>query len=450
MSLHDYVSAASQPRPLASALLRLAGPVALARLGIMGMGIVDTIMVGQIAPHDLPFLALGWAPTAVVLVTGIGLLTGVQVLAARAVGEDKPHAAGAVWRKGMALALTSGFVAAVLLWAISDLAFSTFGVSASLAEGSARVTRVLALGMPFLFAHVACSYFLEAIQRPLPGTIVIWVANVLNLALNLALVPQLGAEGSAWSTVIGRGFMLAALVAWIWLSRDARAHGATTRSEQPVRFHALLAVGVASAVSQAAEAGAFSIMSIIAGRIGADAVAAYQILLNTLSVVFMISLGFASASAVLVSEAIGRRDVRQAARAGWMALGLNTAGMVMAGALVLLLGHFIARAFTSDMSLVALLIGIMPICALIFPPDGGQVVMAQGLRGRGDNWFPSACHIVSYVFVMPPLGFYLGEHLGWGVRGLMVAILIASIVSVGLLCARFWALSRRSAAPAAA
>ena len=72
---------------LVPALLRLAGPVALARLGIMGMGIVDTIMVGQLAPHQLADLALGWAPTGVVLVTGLGLLTGVQVLGARALGE---------------------------------------------------------------------------------------------------------------------------------------------------------------------------------------------------------------------------------------------------------------------------------------------------------------------------------------------------------------------------
>jgi MATE family multidrug resistance protein len=69
------------PRSYVRDLLRLAGPVALARLGIIGMAISDVVVVGQLAPHELPEQALGWAPTAVFLVAAIGLLQGVQVLA---------------------------------------------------------------------------------------------------------------------------------------------------------------------------------------------------------------------------------------------------------------------------------------------------------------------------------------------------------------------------------
>src|SRR5262245_2748268 len=76
-------------------LLRIAGPVALARFGIMSMGVADTIIVGQLAAKELPYLALGWAPTGVLIVAGIGLLVGVQVLAARAIGEGNPAHAGA-------------------------------------------------------------------------------------------------------------------------------------------------------------------------------------------------------------------------------------------------------------------------------------------------------------------------------------------------------------------
>jgi hypothetical protein len=61
---------------LLHAFSRLAAPVEMARLGIMGMGITDTVIVGQIAPADLPALAFGWAPTGVLLVGGIGLLLG--------------------------------------------------------------------------------------------------------------------------------------------------------------------------------------------------------------------------------------------------------------------------------------------------------------------------------------------------------------------------------------
>jgi MATE family multidrug resistance protein len=85
---------------------------------------------------------------------------------------------------------------------------------------------------------------------------------------------------------------------------------------------------------------------------------------------------------------------------------------------------------------------MMPLAALVLVPDGGQVVVAQALRARGDNWLPTASHVLAYVLVMPPLAWWLGEHLGRGVGGLMQAIVIASFLSVGVLMLRLGRLTR--------
>jgi MATE family multidrug resistance protein len=42
-----------------AALLRLAGPLVLIQVGTMLMGVVDTIMVGQVSPAALAAVALG-------------------------------------------------------------------------------------------------------------------------------------------------------------------------------------------------------------------------------------------------------------------------------------------------------------------------------------------------------------------------------------------------------
>ena len=98
----------AEPQFFARRLLRLAWPVTLARLGVMAMGLCDMIVVGQLAAHELPHQALAWAPTGVLLVSGIGMLLGVQVLAARAIGAGEPRAAGAAWRAGMVISLVTG------------------------------------------------------------------------------------------------------------------------------------------------------------------------------------------------------------------------------------------------------------------------------------------------------------------------------------------------------
>jgi MATE family multidrug resistance protein len=427
----------TESRAYASRLLRLAWPVALARLGIMGMGLVDVIVVGQFAPKELPHQALGLAPIGVLLVTGIGALTGVQVLAARAIGAGTPERAGGAWRRGMVVSAVGGAVAIALVWLLGARIFEAFGIASRLAVPSAAVARILALSIPLHLFYVTTALFLESIQRPMASTIVMWAANAVNLALNLALVPRFGAQGSAVATVGARLCLSAALVIWVLRLEDGARFGVRVRSVAP-SYRALLGVGLAAAVSHAAEAGAFSGMTIIAGRIGPSAVSAYQILLNLLAAVFMVALGLASATAVLTSEAVGRKAPGDASLASITGLVLEAALLAVAAALALAFARLIGRAFTADHALAEVVAGLVWVAALVMVPDGGQVVAASALRARGDNWFPTASHLVAYALVMPALALWFGERRGQGVTGLMIAILCASLLSWTVLCSRLW------------
>ncbi len=423
-------------------LLGLAWPVALARLGIMGMGVVDVMVVGQLVPEQLPYQALGWAPIGVLMVTGIGLLTGVQVLAARAVGEGAPERAGGAWRRGLAVSAVAGALAVALVWLLGEGVFTAFGIAPELAGPASHVANVLVLSVPLHFFYVTTAFFLESIQRPLVSTVVMWTANAANLVLNLALVPRFGAVGSAWSTVGARLCMALGVVAWVWFLHD-RERFAVRRPAAGPSFKALLSVGAAAALSHAAESGAFSGMTLLAGRIGADAVSGYQILLNLLAIVFMISLGVSSATAVLTSQATGRGSARDADRVSFAGLALNTSFMLVAGALMFVFSRFIGRAYTANVSLAALVSSVIWLAAIVMPPDGGQVVAASALRARGDNWFPTASHLFAYAVVMPALAFWLVEIRKLGVAGLMLAIFWASVLSCAVLCWRLYHLRTR-------
>jgi MATE family multidrug resistance protein len=425
---------------LLRSLLRLTWPVAVARLGIMGMSVVDVMVVGQFAPAQLPYQALGWAPIGVLTVSGIGLLTGVQVLGAKALGAGNWHEAGGAWRRGLVVATLAGAGAAALVWLLGARAFTAFGIAPELALPSARVARILAFSVPLHFLYVATAFFLESIQRPLFSMLAMWSANVLNLLLNLWLVPRWGAEGSAWCTVAARGCLAGSLLLWVWFLNGAERFGVRKPASAP-SYGQLLRVGSAAAVSHAAEGGAFSGMTVLAGRQGAHAVAAYQILLNLLAIVFMVSLGVSSATAVLTSEAVGRKAPRDAARASFTGLLLNSALMALAGGFVLTCRYPIGRAYTANLELAAFISGLLWLAAAIMLPDGGQVVAASALRARGDNWFPTASHLVAYALVMPGLAVWLAELRGYGVMGLLLAVLGSSALSCGVLCLRLWRLS---------
>ncbi len=465
-------------RSFVAPLLRIAGPVALARLGIIGMALVDVIVVGQLAPDELPHQALGWAPTAVFLVAAIGLLQGVQVLAARSIGEGNKQGAGVVLRRGLILAVIAGVLSAALMWLGGERLFTFFGIEEDLAGPSTPVMFILAYSIPLHLLYIAGTYFLEAIKKPGISTVVMWLANAVNLALNLLWVPDLdaantvawagplydllretpvlsalhdlapahGAEGSAWATVGARVFLAAVVLLCIYFLRDGVTFGVRkSKGAQGHGYGALLSVGAAAAVSQAVEAGAFSAMTVIAGRISAEVVAAYQILLNLMAFVFMIALGLAAATAVLVSESIGRKAPQAAGRAGWTGIWLNAIGMVIAAIVIYVFALQIGRAYTADAELAALIASLMWVCALVLLPDGTQVVAASALRARSDNWFPTFSHVLAYAAVMPVLGYWWAEHERMGVKGLLLAIFASSVLSAAVLLLRWWALANRAA-----
>src|SRR3989442_3293217 len=88
-------------------LVRLAAPVAVGRLGIVGMGLVDVVVIGQLAPTELAHQALGWTINGPALLGGIGLLFGVQLLTARLVGAGRAGETGAIWRRGLTVAVAA-------------------------------------------------------------------------------------------------------------------------------------------------------------------------------------------------------------------------------------------------------------------------------------------------------------------------------------------------------
>lgn len=433
-----------------AALTRLAGPVIVARLGVMAMGLTDAVVVGRFSARELGYHALGWAPTSVVVTAVIGLLVGVQVMTARALGRGDLPETGAVLRRGLAYALVIGVLSAAVLAVIGPIFLRHIGLEADLARGAARVLVVFCLSLPAYALSAAGSMWLEGLGRPGPAAALMWVANVVNLGLVLVLVPggfgvpPLGAVGGAWGTFGARGFLALATLGYIWRMGGAREHGVFDRAprDRPAEVEQRR-IGFGAGASNVFEVSAFAGMNIIAGWIGGLAVAAYAIVLNVAAIVFMIPLGLAAATAVRVGRAYGAGDGAAVVRAGLVAFGVAMAGGLAAAAVIAPTAGLIARGYTRDAATIALAAPALLLSCLMFVPDSLQVVLAQALRARSDVWIPTATHLASYILVMLPLAWFLAIPAGLGVTGIVLGIVVASTLSALLLAARFRMLSRR-------
>ncbi len=429
-------------------LLHLAWPVVLARIGIMTMGLTDAIVVGNFSNVELAYHSLAWAPTSIVVTTAVGLMLGVQVMTARMLGEGRRHAVGAVLRRGIAFALQIGLVSMALLIAIGPWGLRQMGLEGGLAEGASPALIVFSLSMPFYLLSATGQFFIEALGRPKLSMAAIWVANGVNLALNLVLVPDVfgiglnGAFASAWATFGARAALAVFLLVYIMRLPEARSLGLFDKPQRdPAASREQMKVGVGAGASYFIEVGAFAAMTFIAGQLGTLETAAWAVVLNVSAIVFMIPMGLSSATAVLVGKSYGAGDSRGVLRAGLVGLGV-VSSLTFVVALVVWPGaHLIVGAYNRDPALLAIAAPALVLATLFFVADGIQVVAAQANRAAGDVWWPTIMHFTAYGAIMMPLGWWLAHEIG--VDGLVWAVIIASLVSATLLTARFVRVARR-------
>lgn len=433
--------------------LALAFPVMVARAGLLIMVAVDTIMTGHAGATELAYYAISMAPQTTMMTVGIGLLVGTVVLTAQADGAGRTADCGRIWRLGLLNAAGLGAIYWVVLqWGEAILLL--LGQEPGIAAGGGRTLLMFAPGMPAILLFVATSFFLEGIARPRAGMVVSLSANLVNAGLNWLLIfghlglPAMGAAGAALATTVTRWLMVAAMVAYILLRIDSARYGIRA----PLKGYfgtarKLLLLGLPLALATGFETSAFATNAIFAGWMGEAALGGYQIALNFLALIYMLTIGLATATAVRVANAVGRQDPVGMGRAGWVGTGLVVALMLVVALLILLGRGGIASLYTSDAAVRSVALAALAIAAWMVIVDGAQGVLMGALRGAADVVVPTAMYFVSFWGLTVPLAYWLGVSAGHGVEGLMWAAFAGLAAATLLLGLRFHGLTGRDIRP---
>ena len=449
------------PRPAAKTLsehigrtLRLALPVMVARAGILVLVAVDTAMTGHAGAVELAYYGLAMAPQMPMLLVGIGLLMGTVVMTAQAEGAGRPGQCGAVWRVALVHAAALGVLFMALCQG-GEWFLVLVGQAPELAGGGGRVLVMFGWSLPAMLMYAATTFFLEGINRPTPGMVVMIVANLINFALNWLFIygnwgmPAMGAEGAALGTTIVRWFMFAALAVYALVGVDRERYGVRAPIDDANRLgRRLRRIGYPMGLSHGLETSAFSALILFAGLLGPTLLAGYQVAMNLVALVFMCAIGFATAASVRVGTAVGRRDPKGLRRAGWVAVGL--AALVLAGFTVIGLSipELLTAVYTDEPDVAAVAIPTIGVAAFVLVLDGAQGVLMGALRGAADVWPAAILYFLSFWVLMAPLGYLLGVAWQGGAPALMTAVGVGCAAAAALLAARFHVVSRRAVARA--
>jgi multidrug resistance protein, MATE family len=423
-------------------MLALAGPVVLAELGWIAMGIVDTLMVGRLGPEAIGAAGIGTNTFIAVAVFGMGLLLGLDTLVSQAFGARRIDECHRWLVHGIALAIVLTvpitLVVRLLVWSLDY-----WRLDARVLPLTRDYLGVVAWSVAPLLLFAGFRRYLQATNVVRPVMFALVSANLINALVNWILIfgklgaPAMGVRGAAWATVAARAYMTLFLLGTIAYREWHTASWFPIHLEMP-RFRRLLALGFPAASQISLEVGVFATATALAGRLAPASLAAHQISLNLAAATFMVPYGVSSAGAVRVGQAVGRRDPAGVSNAGWTALALGVGFMVTAAAAFMGIPRLLLGAFTADQSVVDIGVRVLRVAAVFQIFDGVQGVATGILRGLGDTRSPMIWNLAGHWLFGLPVGYTLCFALGFGVVGLWTGLSIGLIFVAIVLISVWW------------
>ncbi len=395
----------------------------IARLAIPALGtlvaeplyvLADTAIVGRIGTVELAGLALASAVLLTVHALMIFLAYGTTATVARLIGGGRERDAAHQSVQGLWLAALLGLASAVILLVFGERFLMWFGGQGAPMEPALRYLRISLIGLPFLLLNLAGAGAFTGRQNTRTPLLVAVSGAVVNLVIELILVPGLGygVGASALSTVIaqvGTGLVFAvAVIRWsrrlgVGLAPDVGALVRVMVAGQPLILRAV------------ALRGSFSLATAVAARIGVAELAAHQVATQIWGTLSLALDAVAIAGQALTGRWLGAGDAERARGAARRMIELDVGVGVVAAVAVFAFRHPLAGLFSTD-GVVVSATAFLLIWVAVSQPLNGYVFALDGiLIGAGDlAYLGRTMAVTAVAFVAMGLTLIAtGAGMGW-------------------------------------
>ena len=430
---------------ISRASLLLAIPMILELALESVFAVVDIFFVAQLGTTAVAVVGLTESMITILYALAIGVGMGTTALVARRIGEGDRSAASVAAGQALWLgALMSLVVAGVGLIFAEDL-LRLMGAEEAVISSGSGYTRIM-FGGNFTIVFL---FLLNAIFRGAGDAMLalksLWLANAINILLDPLLIfglgpfPELGVEGAAIATNLGRGIGVIYALSFL-LGRDGRIK--LGLNELRLRFGIIVSLLRISAGGVAqyllATASWIFLMQIVAG-FGSAVVAGYVIAIRVVMFTILPAWGLSNAAATLAGQNLGAGKPDRAEAAVW-SIAMYCAGyMALVGAICWFFAAPILGFFTQEAQAIESGALALRIVSLGYIPAGFGMALTQAFNGAGDTLTPTVINFIAFWIVQVPLAYALALLLGFGSEGVFWAIFASDLLIGAIAC---WAFAR--------
>jgi multidrug resistance protein, MATE family len=419
----------------------------------IGVNVADTLMVGHLGATQLAALSIGSSLWISIFLSGLGIIMALGPTVSQHYGAKRLTAIGHDTRQAIWLALVISVFVIGAMHGVSPV-LQWLRIDAEVTELATTYLHALSYGVPGVYLYHVMRQMNEGMGRTVPIMVVTGVALLLNIGFSYCFVfgalgaPRLGVIGSGVGSSMSYWCMFAMLAVYVGVHPYYAQFDLWTKVQTPDRatLGRLLSLGGPIGLSLMLQAGLFTALALLMGTLGRNYGAAHQITLNYAGLVFMVPLGLAFATAVLVGQAVGRGDPLAARRVGVLGIGVCFAIATSVGVLTFWWAPWIASQYTHDPHVVGLATSLLAISAVLQMGDGTQSAAAGALRGLKDTRVPMLLNGAIYWGVGFVVAYVLAIVLGFGATGIWCGLALALCTAAIVLSLRFrYVIGRRIA-----
>lgn len=390
-------------------LSHLGLPIVIAQLGTIAQSFADTSMIGQYGTLELSSAGFVNNVFNLLIFFVLGLSYSTTPVVGSLWGQGRKDDARRALNNSLVVS-TIGSAVLLLLLAVVYLNLDNLGQPSELMPYIRPYFITLTLSVPFIAVFNSFKQYSDATGDTRTPMWVMLISNVVNVVGNyiLIFVCDMGLLGAGIATLLSRIFM----AVWMWVKvgigrgYDAKGIMYLTRKGLPISVQLCL------------EAGSFNVCALFMGWIGANALAAHQVMCVVGSLCFMVYYGIGAAAAVRISHYRGLKDMNGVRETAYVALGMTAVIGVVVTISVLVFHGLLFSVFTTSQEVITILVSMLPAFAAYQIGDLAQTVFANCLRAVEDVKSMMLSAFVAYIIVSIPCSYIFAFPLGMGAAGI--------------------------------
>jgi putative MATE family efflux protein len=413
------------------AIFLLAVPMVLEMVLESLFAVVDVFWVAHLGADAVATIGLTESMLSLVFAVAMGLSLSTTAMVARRIGEKDPADAAVAAVQAIVLGVAVSLVIGIPCFVFAPRLLRLMGGSSELVALGANYARIALGGSGVVLMLFLNNAIFRGAGDAAIAMRLLWVSNIINLALDPCLIfglgpfPRLGVTGAALATITGRSIgMLYQFYRLLRGTERIRILRQQIRVNLPVllRLARVSATGVLQfAIAHTSWIGLVRIVS----TFGDAALAGYTIAIRIVIFVLLPSWGLSNAAATLVGQNLGAKQPERAEKSVWRTGIYNMLFLGTVGVLFVIFAEPLMRGFTSDPEVIRLGASCLRIISYGNIGYAYLMVTLQAFNGAGDTVTPTIVYFFGFWLLEIPLAYGLAIPGGLRSNGVFIAIVIA-------------------------